>query len=578
MELRQYVSMLLRWWWLVVVSVLVASVAAYVATKATPYTYVSRTTIMVGQVLSNPNANQSDLYTGEALAQSYSDLVGREPTLKAALQAVGLPWDWTVLQGMVQSRVVPGTQLLEIAVTDTDPQRAKVLADTVAQQLISQSPSANDPEKEAERQFILSQIDDLKTNIKNAQDELLKLDDIASKATSARQIQDARDQQATLQAQITTWQSTYAQLLSNLQKGTPNYLSVMEPAQLSTTPVGPKVAQNVMLAAVIGLALSVCGIFLMEYIDDTVHSADDVRKDLQLPVMGSIADIKGADYGSKLMPIKQPRSPVAEAYRMLRTNLQFSDIDHPRRVLLMTSCGPLEGKSVTSANLSIVMAQSGKRVILVDVDLHRPMQHKIFDLDNSRGLTTLLLHPNMPLPEVIHTTTIPNLRVLTAGQVPADPSILLNSKRMTDVIAALRQEADIVIFDTPPTLVVSDASALATRADGVLLVIQAGRTRRAAAKQAKDGLLAVGANIIGVVLNRLEVRNPSYYTYYTPTEEGKTQHPVSRWVKSLRSRVSHHPAGRLFQPTKYRQHWRRSHTDVHVIPADEVNTPNAEAH
>ncbi len=556
MELRQYVNILVKWWWLVVVSVLVASLAAFVATKATPNTYVSRTTIMVGQVLSNPNANQTDLYTGEALAQSYSDLAIREPTLQATLNAVGLTWDWTVLQGMVQSRVVPGTQLLEISVVDTDPQRAKVLADTVAQQLIRQSPSATDPEKEAEREFILAQIDDLKTNIKNAQDELLKLDDVASKATSARQIQDARDQQTTLQAQITTWQGTYAQLLSNLQKGTPNYLSVMEPAQLPVSPVGPRIAQNVMLAAAIGLALSVCGAFLMEYIDDTVHSSEDVRKDLGLAVIGSIADIKGKDYASKLMPIKQPRSPVAEAYRMLRTNLQFSDIDHPRRVLLMTSCGPLEGKSVTAANLSIVMAQSGKRVILVDADLRRPMQHKVFTLQDAFGLTSILLNPSMPLDEVLQATSVANLRVLTCGPIPPDPSELLSSKRMADVITALRQEADIVIFDTPPALVVTDASVLSTRADGVLMVIQAGRTRRTAAKQAKEALVAVGANIVGVVLNRLEVHNGSYYTYYTPTEEERKQSSsrLSRLIHSLRSPHLRHQVARVLRPTNSSLH------------------------
>ena len=550
MELRQYVNILIKWWWLIVVSVLVASVAAYIATKATPYTYQSRTTIMVGQVLSNPNANQTDLYTGEALAQSYSDLAVREPTLQATLNAVGLTWDWTVLQGMVQSRVVPGTQLLEISVVDTDPQRAKVLADTVAQQLIRQSPSATDPEKEAEREFILAQISDLKTNIKNAQDELLKLDDVASKATSARQIQDARDQQTTLQAQITTWQGTYAQLISNLQKGTPNYLSVMEPAQLPVSPVGPRGAQNVMLAAAIGLALSVCGAFLMEYIDDTVHSAEDVRKDLGLAVIGSIADIKGKDYASKLMPIKQPRSPVAEAYRMLRTNLQFSDIDHPRRVLLMTSCGPLEGKSVTAANLSIVMAQSGKRVILVDADLRRPMQHKVFELEDAFGLTTILLNPSMPLDDVLQATSVPNLRVLTCGPIPPDPSELLSSKRMADVITTLRQVADIVIFDTPPALVVTDASVLSTRADGVLMVVQAGRTRRTAAKQAKEALVAVGANIVGVVLNRLEVHNGSYYTYYTPTDEERKQSGsrLSRLVHRLRSPHLRHQVARVIRP------------------------------
>ncbi|MCL4507634.1 MAG: polysaccharide biosynthesis tyrosine autokinase [Chloroflexi bacterium] len=513
MELRQYIAVLLKWWWLIALSVIIAAASAFFTTRAIPKTYVSSTTLMVGQALQNPNANQSDLYTGAALAQSYSDLVDREPVLQATLEALGLKWDWTVLQSMAQGHVVAGTQLLEISVVDTDPARAKVLADEIAHQLILQSPSAADPEKEAERQFILTQIEGLKTNIKSAQEEIAQLDDAIVKANSARQIQDGRDRQANLRAQITTWQSTYAQMLSNLQSGTPNYLSVMEPARIPSYPIGPNMNQNVMLAVVIGLALSGSAAFLLEYIDDTIKTPEDVRSDLALSVLGSITDMQGDDYASKLMTVNEPRSPVAEAYRMLRTNLQFSAINRPLRTLLITSSGPLEGKSVTAANLAVAVAQSGKRVVLVDADMRRPVQHQVFQLKDGFGLTSILLDKDLPLAQVLQPTYVDNLRVMASGPIPPDPSELLSSKRMAALFAQLQEQADLVIFDSPPVLVVTDAPVLSTLVDGVLMVIRSGRTRRTVAKATKDALTAVNANVVGVMLNRASTRTASYYYY-----------------------------------------------------------------
>ena len=147
MELRQIVSALLKWWWLLLASMVVAGASAYLGSRSTPHLYMAHTTVMVGQALQNPNPTSSDFYTGQVLAQSYADLATREPVLRAALDALGLTWDWGYLKGMVTSRVIPGTQLLEIAVVDANPQRAKVLADEMVNQLIRQSPAGSDPDK-----------------------------------------------------------------------------------------------------------------------------------------------------------------------------------------------------------------------------------------------------------------------------------------------------------------------------------------------------------------------------------------------------------------------------------------------
>lgn len=514
MELRQYINVLLKWWWLIVAAVVVAGAASYLSSLTTPRVYQSRTTVIVSQALQNPNPNQTDIYTSQALAQSYADLAQRQPVLQAVLDALGLQWDWVTLQNMVTSRVVPGTQLLEISVLDTDPNRAKVLADEIANQLILQSPAAANPAKDSEHEFILSQIQDLKTNIEKSKEEVRQLDDVIAKATSARQIQDARTRQTSLQTQIATWQATYAQLLTNLQQGATNSPSVVERARVPTAPVGTGTAANALLAATIGLVLASGAAFLIEYLDDTLKTSDDVRKIMDLPTLGGIAPIEGDGYTNRLITAHQPRSPIAEAYRMLRTNIQFSAVDEPLRTLMITSAGPQEGKSVTAANIAIVMAQAGQRVILVDADLRRPMIDRLFDLKNNVGLTTILLDSEASLSDMLQATMLDNLKIMTAGPVPPNPSELLGSKRMGYLIEALKKQADAIIFDSAPVTAVTDASVLAQRLDGTLLVVDAGHTRRALAQRAKEALIAVGATLVGVVLNRLPGQSRTYDYYY----------------------------------------------------------------
>ena len=214
---------------------------------------------------------------------------------------------------------------------------------------------------------------------------------------------------------------------------------------------------------------------------------------------------------SSLIALRDPRSQAAEAYRTLRTNIQFSSLDKPLHTLLATSTAPDEGKSTTLANLAVTMAQSEQRVILVDCDLRRPTLHTLFDLPNEAGLTSLILATeDAPIP--LQETGVPGLSLLTSGPLPPRPADILGSRRMEAVIARLRAEADMVLFDTPPVVAVTDAAVLATRMDGVLLVFQAGKTSRDHGRQARQILEKVKANIIGVVLNNAPVEEG--YGYY----------------------------------------------------------------
>lgn len=213
-----------------------------------------------------------------------------------------------------------------------------------------------------------------------------------------------------------------------------------------------------------------------------------------------------------LVALHNQRSPAAEAYRTLRTNIQFSSLDKPLHTLLATSTAPDEGKSTTLANLAVTMAQAEQRVILVDCDLRRPTLHTLFKLPNDSGLTSMIL-ANDERVVPLQATDVPGLRVLTSGPLPPSPADILGSRRMETVIERLRAEADVVLFDTPPVIAVTDAAVLATRVDGVLLVLKSGYTTRDRARQAKQVLERVKANIVGVVLNNAEIEQG--YGYYS---------------------------------------------------------------
>ncbi|HEY3083058.1 MAG TPA: CpsD/CapB family tyrosine-protein kinase [Chloroflexota bacterium] len=209
-----------------------------------------------------------------------------------------------------------------------------------------------------------------------------------------------------------------------------------------------------------------------------------------------------------LITLVNPRSAVAEAYRTLRTNIQFSSLDEPLRTLLVASASADEGKSTTLANLAVTFAQAGRRTILVDSDLRRPSLHAIFGMPNDQGLTTMLLQDDAPAPLV--ETPIEGLRLLASGPIPPNPSELLASRRLEGAIARLRDDADLVLFDSPPALAVSDAAVLSRRVDGVVLVVRAGKTRREHAARARQVLERAGARLLGVVLTNASVEDAVY--------------------------------------------------------------------
>jgi non-specific protein-tyrosine kinase len=202
-----------------------------------------------------------------------------------------------------------------------------------------------------------------------------------------------------------------------------------------------------------------------------------------------------------LITLTDPRSPAAEAYRTLRTNLYFSSLDRALETLLVTSAAPGDGKSTTLSNLAVTMAQGEKRTILVDADLRRPALHKLFGVSNSQGLTTMAVQESALAEPPLVETGVDNLWLLPSGPLPPNPAEILGSRRMEEIIAALKTHADVVLFDAPPVIAVTDAAVLGTKVDGVLLVVSAGKTRREHALRARETLERVKVRLVGAVLN-----------------------------------------------------------------------------
>jgi capsular exopolysaccharide synthesis family protein len=309
---------------------------------------------------------------------------------------------------------------------------------------------------------------------------------------------------------------------------------VVEPATMTMveTPVRPLTRRNAALGALIGAMLGGGVAFLLGYLDDTIKSPEDIRQVLDLNTLGVIGRLAKAK--DELVVTAQPRSPVAEAFRGMCTNIRFSGVDMSLKTLLVTSPGTGEGKSLTVANLAAAMAYAGLRVVAVDADLRRPRLQQLFGLDLNEhgtapsiwwGLTGALLEGSTN--GNLHPGPVEGLKVLPSGELPPNPAELAGSEHMRKLLQALAQQVDIVLLDSPPVLPVADATALAQAVDGVLLVVKAGRTRRGAARHAVESLRRVGANLVGVVLNSVPRSTDRYYGYYEDGNE-RPKHPRRR--------------------------------------------------
>ncbi|HOD79551.1 MAG TPA: polysaccharide biosynthesis tyrosine autokinase [Syntrophorhabdus sp.] len=293
-------------------------------------------------------------------------------------------------------------------------------------------------------------------------------------------------------------------------------IMIVDPARVPNKPAKPKILQNLLLALVTGLACGVGLAFFFEYLDNSIKSPDDVKKHLDVPLLGILGRFEplSNDESKKELPLLDtPRSTISEAIRTVRTNILFSASDGETKVLLVTSAMAQEGKTIMSTNLSVGFAQLGKKVLLIDADMRKPRVHTVFNLEREPGLSEVLVDAKEP-PLVIRDTQVANLKLITCGTIPPNPAELLISPRMDAFIQEMKKQFDIIVIDSPPITSVTDAVEISSFVDGVVVVIKTGATPRPAAQSAIHQLSEVNANIFGVVLNDVDMQKDNYYYPY----------------------------------------------------------------
>ncbi len=317
-----------------------------------------------------------------------------------------------------------------------------------------------------------------------------------------------------------------------------DYISVYAPAEVSKVSVS--VVQNTALGAVTGLMIGVGIAFLLEYLDDTIRSPDDVKRGLALPLLGALPGGNNGETRVGAVVAEHPLDPISEAFRNLRASIRFATLDEPAQTLLVTSPLPTEGKSFTATNLAATLALGGAAVTLLDLDLRHPTVHRFLGVAKEPGVTDVLLDQVGREQVVARVENVEGLRVIPVGQHAHNPAEILTSRTFQAFLEWLKTESDVVVIDSPPVLPVADAVMLAGQVDRVLLVLENGETHRSAAAQAIERLTSAGGKILGAVLNQIDPRANGYYSYYSyyypqQGQNGRGQ-GLGRWLPFAKSK------------------------------------------
>jgi polysaccharide biosynthesis transport protein len=498
-----------------------------------PPTYRASTTILTGEDNTNPQVKTEDWVLSQRLASGYAGLAKRQIILESAVKALGLQADWHTVQDNVLVAPVPNTSLLEIRVTDGDPQRAAAIANEITRQLIIQSPTmTNQLDLQQRQSFTQAQLDALQSNIQAAQAAIDQKRAALDTETSTRSVADLNDQIKALDTKVTGWRTEYERLLGEMPVKSPNTITVVETAVPPAQPVSPNILFNVMLAGLAGLVLSCGSVFLMEYLRaGTIRNLAELGRRAGGPGLAAITreHRKQLVRGASLIITDEPHSRIAEQFRVLRSNLRFAWAGPEPIVFVITSATVGEGKSTISGNLAVSFAQAGKQTILVDADLRHPTLHTMFGVGRAQGLTSLLSPPDeaqLPaarkqshslsqrLAEAMVETYVPNLALVPAGPVvPTNPGELLASPEMAQLLDLMRRSVDVVIIDAPPLLPVADTAILASLPLGVVLVAESDRTSANSVSFARGVLDQAQARLLGVILNKAAATRGPYYSY-----------------------------------------------------------------
>jgi non-specific protein-tyrosine kinase len=521
-ELQRIFNLVLRRLWLLVVLTAAAGWAGYEISRRQMPAYEATATVLVGQITQSSNLSREDVQMSALFAQTYADLAIRQPVLQGVVEMLGLKESWQDLRKRVQVAPIGDTQLIEIRAEAESPQMAVKIADEVAKHLILVGPAnLNDSEDDFAQTFVHQQMEDTQTRILSGQKRIKEIEAELEVARSTTRMLELQTEKTNLERLIADNVTNYVEL-SNLasQDRKPNSLSVIETAHSSNIPIRPRVNLNILLGCGFGMLLALGLIFLWEYLDDSIKSADDLSQFGNLNVLGAVGRIKVRNDSRKIVTHLDPSSPTSESFRMIRNKLRFGSADELPKSIVVTSPQPEEGKSITAANLGIIMAKANIKTILVDADLSHPVLHDVFNVKFKSGLADLINSPLTGIQDCLKKTSIDNLQIITGGETSQDQTERLSAERISEILKTLQDQAEIIIIDSPPVLLTADAAILSNRADGVIVVVRAGKSKRKAVRQALIDLQEANANILGCIYNQVSKDNNS--AIYTRHKQEKT--------------------------------------------------------
>lgn len=502
MELRSYMSVLARRKWVIILSVLLCTaIAAVLSFLSTPQ-YTAATTLRVLTIGGGSVTDaRPDINYTERLLNTYARILTSTTVreqLRDELSLDQLP--------TISVQLIPSTELIRIVADATDPEDARDAANAAAQYLIRENQEFYSGGTGQTLQDILQQ------QLAQAQDEL-----DAARADYEQILRDTPENSLSIAAAsqaLEARERSHAALLTQYESArlkeaiNANAISVVEQAVAPRNPAKPRHPINLALGAALGLIGGIALAFLLDNLDTTLYTQEQVESATQMQTVGRIPLAKD---NMQIARLANGNYPQLESFRRLRTNILATANGSGSQVVLLTSAKRGEGKSTVSANLAVTIAQSGREVVVVDCDLRLPTTHKFFDLPNKRGLTNILTG-EVTYEEAVQYTTYPRVQVITSGPLPPNPTELLGSHQMVELINELRQHYDFVLLDTPALLSVADAAVLAPLADDVLLVVAQAQTRRGDVDTVREQLSNVHVKSMEVVINRAE-ENGSYAYY-----------------------------------------------------------------
>jgi capsular exopolysaccharide synthesis family protein len=533
MNIGLYLTPIVKWWKLILIAALIAGVSTLISIIIQPPVYEARTTLMIGQSITSPNPSSAQFYLEQDLAQIYADMGLREPIRRATMEALGLNFLPTYF-----IIAVPNSQLIEITVRDTNPVRSQTVAAELANQLIKQAPTSDNPDTEEREVFIERQLDQIKEDIETTEAELERLESQYGDLQGAREIAEIEGQISALEAKLSSLQGTYANLIAISQQGAVNTLTIVEPAEIPARTANPSPTLSILLAMTIGIGIATAGAYLLEFLDRRVNVPEDIYHRVDWPVLAEI-EIMVEEGDRSTYIANYPQSSIANSFRAARTSLELVGVGKDIRVLLVTGPAASDGKSTIAHNLALSFAKGKRKVVLVRADFYGVSTRE----GGEKGLSDLLVSGG-ELKSILLPTEEETLWIVPEGSQAEAAIDLLRSDQLKEVFKSLTSRHDVLIIDAPPTFV-SDTMLLAASSDAVLVVIRMTQTPLDAIRRMREKFESFEIEPIGVILNGV-IRTPIYYRgYYTQQSMPAWQAMIMHRWADFEERLRESRVGRL---------------------------------